>query len=143
MGTIGHILDGMSKAVSMWTLMLMIYAAMIDLKWGKWNKCHFAIYCIVFGPLWPVLFLYPFFTEYQDIIFYAGMGTSSLIISGLMLLYLKRLQILCTCGGFIFVMIYLFWCCGVASRVLLDEPFRTYGWYVFSWFAVCMLFVLF
>merc|ERR1719461_478154 len=36
---IGRILDGMSKVLSMMTLMLMISASMIDLKWIQWNKC--------------------------------------------------------------------------------------------------------
>eukprot|EP01083_Nonionella_stella_P053321 141085_1 len=137
-------MNGLSSFFSVTTLMFLVSAALIDNKYVSWNLKHVVFYVLLAIPFWLILFLVPSLNQVADLVYPICMLPIALPSAGLIIYYLKKLNILCGIGGLILFVSLSFSILGFASLMIWDkeEPERMYGWYIFCWLSVILLYGL-
>ena len=139
-------MNGFSSFFSVMTLMFLASATIIDSKLVNitWNLKHILVYLLIIIPFWLILFLVPQLDSIAYAIYPICMLPIALPCTILIIYYLRKLNILCGYAGFILFLSLLFSVLGFMSLVIWDRenPARMYGWYIFCWLSVILLFVL-
>lgn len=139
-------MNGFSSFFSVMTLMFLGSATIIDSKLGniQWNIKHILIYLFIIIPFWLILFLVEELDKIAYSIYPLCMLPIALPCTILIIYHLRKLSILYGIAGFILFSSLIFSVLGFMSLVIFERenPLRMYGWYIFCWLSVILLFVL-